>query len=118
MASVDDRWYVSRKMPDGTTRKVRTPRHGTGKRWLVRWRDHADVPRKKSFDRKADADREAARIETELARGTYLDPKAGEISFREYAEQWRPCSSPIPTRPTKWACGSDSTSTPHSATCR
>jgi integrase len=89
MASVDDRWFVSRKQADGTVVRERTARHGTGKRWMVRWRDENDIPRKKSFDRKADADREAARIETELARGTYLDPRAGETTFRDYAERWR-----------------------------
>jgi integrase len=89
MASVDDRWHVQRKMPDGVTRKERTARYGTGKRWQVRWRDHEGAPRKKSFDRKVDADREASRLETELARGTYIDPRGGEVSFQDYAERLR-----------------------------
>ncbi|MHA6784072.1 tyrosine-type recombinase/integrase [Pseudonocardia saturnea] len=89
MATVDDNWYALIKRPDGTTQKVPTSRHGVGSRWLVRWRDDAGTPRKKSFARKADAERAAAEIETELARGTYLDPDAGMIRFRDYAEQWR-----------------------------
>lgn len=88
MASVDDRWYVVRRQPDGSQIKEPTDRHGTGCRWVVRWRDAHNIPRKRSFDRKGDADREAARIETELVRGLYLDPRAGEITFRAYAEQW------------------------------
>jgi hypothetical protein len=44
---------------------------------------------RKSFDRKIDADRTAAVIETDLHRGTYPDPDAGQIRFRDYAEQWR-----------------------------
>lgn len=89
MASVEDRWYATRKQPDGSWRKERTMRHGTGKRWLLRWRDHEGTPRNKSFTRKADADRQKAEVETELARGTYIDPDAGMIRFREYAEKWR-----------------------------
>ena len=89
MASVHDQWFVNRKRPDGSLIKERTARHGSGKRWLVRWRDADGEPRKKSFMRKADADREKSRLETELARGTYIDPDAGLIRFRDYAEQWR-----------------------------
>jgi hypothetical protein len=77
MASVHDQWFVNRKRPDGSLIKERTARHGSGKRWLVRWRDANGEPRKKSFMRKADADREKSRLETELARGTYIDPNAG-----------------------------------------
>jgi hypothetical protein len=44
---------------------------------------------KKSFARKGDADRAAAETEIELARGTYVDPNAGMIKFRDFAEQWR-----------------------------
>jgi integrase len=86
---VDDQWYVTRKQPDGNIVKERTTRHGSGKRWLVRWRDAEGQPRKKAFARKADADREKSRIETELVQGTYIDPDAGLIRFRDYAERWR-----------------------------
>ncbi len=89
MASVDDRWYVLRTLADGTEVREPSARHGVGKRWQVRWRNAQGLPRKLSFDRKPDADREAARITVELARGTYIDPNAGEITFREYAERWR-----------------------------
>lgn len=89
MAHVNDNWYVERRNPDGTTRREKTARHGHGKRWIVRWRDHGGEDHKRFFEKKADADQEAARIETELARRTYINPRAGEISFRDYAEQWR-----------------------------
>ncbi len=88
MASVEDHWHVERIRADGTRTRQRSARHGRGKRWVVRWRDQDDTPRKRFFDRKTDAEREAHRIETELARRTYLDPRAGEIAFRRYAEQW------------------------------
>lgn len=89
MAHVNDAWYVERRHPDGTTRRHKTPRHGLGKRWIVRWRDHAGDDHKQFFDKKTDAEQAVARLEIELARRTYIDPRAGEIAFRDYAEQWR-----------------------------
>ena len=89
MASVTDRWYAERRLPNGTRRRVPTARHGTGMRWLVRWRNEHGELRKKSFARRADAERAAADIEVALARGNYRDPDAGLIRFRDYAEQYR-----------------------------
>ena len=60
-----------------------------GKRWDVRWRDDAGHQRHKAFDRKADAERFLAQVTADLARGTYIDPRAGRVSFRTYTEQWR-----------------------------
>ncbi|MBM0232881.1 site-specific integrase [Micromonospora sp. STR1_7] len=59
------------------------------KPWLVRWRDEAGADRKKSFARKADADRFRAEVEHSLNDGSYIDPKAGKITFQQYAEGWR-----------------------------
>lgn len=89
MASASDRWFVQAKQPDGTTVKVPTARNGIGMRWLVQWRDLDGRPRKKSYAKKSDADRAAAEIDTDLARGTYIAPDAGMIRFKDYAEQWR-----------------------------
>ncbi|MBX7266733.1 hypothetical protein KIF24_12275 [Micromonospora sp. Llam7] len=51
----------------------------------------------KSFTRKVDADRYRAEVEVEvevevehsLNTGSYIDPKAGKVTFRSYAEAWR-----------------------------
>lgn len=43
----------------------------------------------KTFDRKIDADLWLTGIDHEKASGAYIDPKAGVISFRDFAEQWR-----------------------------
>ena len=59
------------------------------KPYQVRWRDETGRQRKKSFARKLDADRFRAEIEHQLHTGTYIDPAAGKVTFREYAEQWR-----------------------------
>jgi integrase len=40
----------------------------------------------KAHDRKADAERFAATIDTDMLRGTYVDPRRGAIRIRDYAE--------------------------------
>ncbi|WP_328382975.1 site-specific integrase [Micromonospora zamorensis] len=57
--------------------------------WICRWYDEAGKQRKRGFSRKIDADRFRAEVEHKLNTGTYIDPKAGLITFREYAERWR-----------------------------
>jgi integrase len=86
MADVDDRWYRT-----AGGRKVRTARHGTGKRWDARWRDGTGKPRHRAFERKLDAERFLAGLKADLLRGTYIDPREGKITLRSYAEQrWLP----------------------------
>jgi integrase len=86
MADIDDRWY---RLSGG--RKVPTARHGKGKRWDARWRDHAGKPRHRAFERKLDAERFLAGLKADLLRGTYIDPAQGKITLRSYAEQrWLP----------------------------
>lgn len=57
--------------------------------YLVRWRDEANLQRKKSFTRKVDADRYRAEVEHSMNVGSYVDPAAGRRTVREYAEGWR-----------------------------
>lgn len=62
-----------------------------GVRYDVRYRDPAGADRTRSFSRKVDADRFAATVESDKVRGLWVDPSAGRVSFREYAEQrWLP----------------------------
>jgi integrase len=61
---------------------------GTGRRWRVRYADPDGQERNRSFDRKADADKFRAQVEADVLRGTYLDPDAGKITLRRYAEGW------------------------------
>ena len=56
--------------------------------YQVRHRDPAGVQRAKQFERKAAADRFAASVETDKARGSYVDPKAGRMTLKEYGEAW------------------------------
>lgn len=98
MASVYDRWHLSRPKKGGepctehsskTRTLVPSKDHGQGKRWQVRWRDAAGEQQKENFAKRSQADTRAATIEADLARGLYVDPAAGKESFRSVAERWR-----------------------------
>ena len=64
---------------------VKNTRDGT---WLARWRDPAGAQRKKSFKRKVDAERFLSELQTQMNRGTYIDPAAGKLRFAQFAETW------------------------------
>lgn len=85
MADVDDRWT---KLDRATGERVRTGRWGTGKRWASRWRDHSGRQRSRSFEKKTDAETFLSNVLADLSRGTYVDPAAGRVTFRAYAERW------------------------------
>lgn len=57
--------------------------------WEARWVDPDGRQRKKSFKRKADADAHVVEVEHRKRSGLYIDPSAGRVTFREYAEAWR-----------------------------
>ncbi len=86
--AVDDLWYRSRKDADGN--KIPTARHGRGKRYRVRWEDpDTGQARTQLFTKKSDADRHDANVRADISRGVYIDPAAGQITVRDYSEQWR-----------------------------
>jgi integrase len=57
-------------------------------RWRARYRGLDGRERSKHFDRKADAIRYEATQKAAVARGDWLDPAAGTITFAEWAEEW------------------------------
>ncbi len=57
--------------------------------YLARWRDEAGEQRSRSFVKKGEAERWLAGVVTSLARGQYVDPRAGRVLVRDYAERWR-----------------------------
>ncbi len=83
MVDVDDRWFTTDR---ATGAKVPTGRHGTGKRWIARWRD-GERQRSRAFERKADAERFVAGVSTDLDRGTFIDP-ADKTTVRAYGDAW------------------------------
>jgi integrase len=86
VADVDDRWHRTDK---ATGEKIRTARYGVGKRWVARWRDpDTGAQTSKACRTKAEADQYVAGIATSIGKGDYIDPNAGRVTLRTYAEQW------------------------------
>ncbi|MFE7119949.1 tyrosine-type recombinase/integrase [Streptomyces sp. NPDC057654] len=87
---IQDRWYKTEKGPDGTPRRVKTARYGTGKRYRARYVGPDGAEQSKSFpDRqKRLAERWLTNIEADMSRGQYIDPGATRTTFRQYAQKW------------------------------
>ena len=69
---------------------VRRRRTAAGEtRWDVRYRDDTRRQRKRTFDRKADAIRFTRRVETDLLRGEWIDPRKSREPFEVWAATWR-----------------------------
>ncbi|MDZ7733972.1 MAG: hypothetical protein U5R31_13690 [Acidimicrobiia bacterium] len=59
-------------------------------KWRTRYRLHPGGPqRARHFERKIDAERFLARMQSQLLDGSYVDPSAGQTSLGEYASSWR-----------------------------
>ena len=88
--SVSDRWHT-RAEAEACREHGLAPsaKHGQGKRWEVRYRDQARTQRSRCFSRKADAQSFAAQVRAQLDTGQYIDPGAGRVTFRQYADQFR-----------------------------
>lgn len=72
----------------GSVQPKKAERGGKKAGWRAMWRDHEGRQRSKTFDRKIDAERHLSTVEADLLRGTYIDPRAGQVTLAEYAEQW------------------------------
>ncbi len=60
------------------------------RRWHVRYRDPASGKQLSggTFPTQANAERWLAAAQVDQARGAWVDPRAGEVLLRDYAEQW------------------------------
>jgi integrase len=56
--------------------------------WRANWRDATGKQQAKTFRTKKEASVYLAEIESNLARGTYVDPRAGKQRFGVYAARW------------------------------
>ena len=86
MARTKDLWTATVKGPDDKPVKKRTARYGKGKRWLAEWTGADGRPATRAFDRKSDAENYGTTQEADQLRGTYIDPKRGNVTLREYGE--------------------------------
>jgi integrase len=57
--------------------------------WRARYRDPSSREHAKHFARKVDAQQWIDEQTAAIVTGQYVDPKAGRVTFREYAERWR-----------------------------
>lgn len=57
--------------------------------WRARYRDDSRREHSKHFARKVDAQRWLDEVTASVVTGQYVDPKAGKVTVREYAEAWR-----------------------------
>ncbi|MDH2416179.1 site-specific integrase [Nocardioides sp. CER19] len=58
-------------------------------RWRARYRDGAGKEHSRHFKRKVDAQRWVDEVTASIVTGQYVDPNAGRVLFRDYAELWR-----------------------------
>lgn len=58
-------------------------------KWQARWRSPEGSSHRKTFAKKTQAEQHLTDIDHKKLTGAYVDPKAGAITFREYAEEWR-----------------------------
>ena len=80
-AGVEDRWHKSNG--------EKAARYGIGMRWRARYVDDEGREHTKAFARKVDAQKWLDGFTAAVVTGQYVDPKAGQITFRDYAERWR-----------------------------
>ena len=89
MAHIEDRWY---KTVIINGRQVQAPKatHGKGLRYRVRYIGPDGRERSESFPdkRKRDASAFLAQVQADMLKGTYVDPDAGRVTFRQYADEW------------------------------
>lgn len=91
MGHVQDRWWKEVGRDErGRPIRTKTELFGKGLRYKVRYLDPNGQERSKSFpDRqKGAAEAFLHEVETDKNKGTYLDPTAGRVSFRRFAERW------------------------------
>jgi integrase len=88
-AGVEDRWTRTVHDAEGNETKLPTARHGTGMRWLARYVDDGGREHTKSFARKSAAQQWIDEVTAAVITSQYVDPRAGQVSFRDYAERWR-----------------------------
>lgn len=57
-------------------------------KWRARYRDDQGREHSRHFDRKVDAQRWIDEITTSVVSGTYVDPRAGDVSFSAFYDDW------------------------------
>jgi integrase len=99
MGYVADRWHKTRPLPDDKEcgehkGKVASAAHGKGKRWQARYDGPDGKERTALYRTLAEAEREVVKQESAKQTGSWLDPKAGQVTVETFAlETWLPAQS-------------------------
>lgn len=67
-------------------------------RWQAAYRGPDHKERTRTFDRKVDAEKWLAANVTDIARGAWVDPVAGRVTFSEYAKGWKATKADVAER--------------------
>lgn len=90
MGYVKDLWTRPEQQPDGKIKRVRIEeRWGKGKRWLACWQDPDKKDVTQAFRNKTAAESFWKRMEADVERGEYIDPKAGLELVDHLWERWQ-----------------------------
>ncbi|MFF7779499.1 tyrosine-type recombinase/integrase [Streptomyces tanashiensis] len=87
---IQDRWFKTSAGPNGKPVREKTSRHGIGLRYRARYVGPDGAEKSMSFPDKQKRLAEVWLSQTaaDMARGQYVDPRAGRITFKRYAEKW------------------------------
>ncbi|MEV6755817.1 site-specific integrase [Streptomyces sp. NPDC051214] len=87
---IQDRWFKTDTDSNGQSVRTRTDRHGAGMRYRARYVGPDGTEKSQSFPdgQKRRAEQWLTKIKADMDGGRYIDPKAGRITFRQYAEKW------------------------------
>jgi integrase len=96
---IQDRWYKTEKDANGKPHRVKTNRHGTGMRYRARYIGPDGTEKSQSFPdkQKRQAEDWLSRIEADMSRGQYVNPRAARITFGQYAKKWLDNQTTDPT---------------------
>ncbi|MCX4991354.1 MULTISPECIES: site-specific integrase [unclassified Streptomyces] len=96
---IQDRWFKTENDADGKSIRTKSDRHGTGLRYRARYIGPDGTERSQSFPdgQKRRAEQWLTKTKADMDGGRYIDPKAGRITFRQYAEKWLQSQTTDPT---------------------
>lgn len=89
--TVHDLWFKDERVNGKKTgERIPSASHSRGKRWRVDWED-PDTGKTKTqkFEKKTDAATFDNQVNADISRGKYVDPKAGTVTVKDYADSWR-----------------------------
>lgn len=96
-SGVEDRWAKTVRDEDGNAKTVQSANYGKGSRWRARYVDDQGREHARMFGRKTDAQQWLNEVTAAVVTGQYVDPKAGQVTFRDYAERWRKIQAQRPS---------------------